>query len=480
MADGSSRRVVASKETSAGVAPIPNTMTEVRVVPGTGMTNSRTAVTSNEIRSDRQVIFSKLGNNAADLTIPFEFTYASYDEFLEGTLGSTWVGGFTSTINVTSTTGGVFTRNDAGSWIADGYTVGTYVTIEGQDTPADDGAYEVTVVTAGDLTIQAIPASGPVVISTTTTGDVVFTAGAYGVEVTASAANTIVVLASAGTITLAGTLTWNFNVEVGDRIFTQDFVNAGNNGWHEVTAISSTVMTFGNDTATLVDETINTAVTMTYATATGFLSVGNDLATFHIEEQFTDIPSYVYSTGNKVDTMNMSMQPEAIVTGDLTMQGVTYSGYSGASIADSVVASNINTGFDSFTGFMEIDSIAACVISGFDFSLANNLSRDYALLQQDACRIGEGRSLTTATMSGYFVDATVADLYDDETIFSGKLMLQDIDGNSYMFGFPRMKLNSYSNDIPENSITFSAGVDMLGGDTLGRSNMYIHRTPFVA
>ena len=107
------------------------------------------------------------------------------------------------------------------------------------------------------------------------------------------------------------------------------------------------------------------------------------------------------------------------------------------------------------------------------------MSRDYALLVQDACRIGDGRSVTNGTISGYFIDSTVADLYDDETIFSAKVMLQDIDGNSYMFGFPRAKLNSHSVDVPENSITFSAGIDFLGGDTLGRTNFYMHRTPYI-
>lgn len=478
MADGSSRRLVYSKEVSAGVPPTPNDMTEVRVVPGTGLTNARTAITSNEIRADRQIISSKLGNNAPDLTIPFELTYGSYDEFFEGALGNSWIGGFTSTINIDVSTGGVFTRNDGGSWIADGYTVGTYVTIQGLVVTAEDGAYEVTAVTIGDLTVQEIPASGAATFTAEVGGDIVFTAGAYGVEITASASDTIVILASAFTITLAGTLTWNTNVEVGDRIFFQDFVNGGNNGWKEVTTITSTVMTCINDT--FVDETINTAVTVTYATATGLLTVGTDLPSFHIEEQFTDIPTFAFTTGSKIDTMNMSIQPEAIVTGDYAFQGVTYSGYSGVSIADSVINSNINTPFDSFTGFLEVDSIATCVVSGFDFSLANGLSREFALLVQDACRIGDGRSALTGTMSGYFTDSTVADLYDDETIFSGKIMLQDIDGNSLMFGFPRLKLNSYSNDIPENSITFSSGFDALGGDTLGRTNIFMHRTPMIA
>ena len=363
MSDGSSRRLVYSKEVTPGVAPTTNTMTEIRVVPGSGLTNARTAITSNEIRSDRQVIFSKLGNNAPDITIPYELTYSSYDEFFEGALGNAWIGGFTQVESVDVSTVGVFTRSDVGgSWIDDGFDVGAYVTIEGLDATAEDGAYEITARTATLLTVRDIPAGAAAATFTEETGgSITFTVGAYGVELTASASDTIVVALAGSTITLAGDNTWNYNIEVGDRLYFQDFSESANNGWHEVTTRTDTVLTFANDT--LANETVNTVVTVTYATASGLLIVGNDLATFHIEEQFTDIPTYVYSTGNKIDSLNMSIQPEALVTGDIAFQGVTYSDYSGSSIAASVVDSNINTGFDSFTGFLEIDSVATCVVS---------------------------------------------------------------------------------------------------------------------
>jgi len=478
MANGSERKIVYSIEDSPGELNSPNLCKTLRTVTGSGISNDRTAITSNEIRDDRQIIFSKLGNTAPALTVPFEFSYDSYDDLIACAMGNVWTGGMTATINMDMSTGGVITRNDGGSWLVDGYTVGTFVTIEGLVVTAEDGSYEVTVVTANDLTVQEIPAAGAATFTAEVGGDITFTAGAYGEKIITSVSDTVTVVASTKTITLAGTLTWDVNIEVGDRLYFNDFVNAGNNGWKEVTGRSGLALTFANDT--LVDEVINSASSLTFSTAAGIITVGTDLKTLFIEEQFTDATEFVYIQGAKVDSFNLSMQPEAILTGDFGIQGQKYSGYSGATSSDSVEASNINTAFDSFTGFMDLGGIATCVVSGFDFSLANGLSRDYALLEQDACRIGEGRSTTTASLSGFFIDSTVVDLYDNETYFKGVLNFQDVDGNGYTFVFPRIKLNSHSLDIPENSITFSAGADILGGSTDGLTNVAIHRIPVIS
>lgn len=477
MADGSGRRLVYAIEDVPGDLNSPNDTKELRTITGSGLVNERTAITSNELRSDRQVVFSKLGNNAPSLSVPIEFSYESYDDLIAAALGGDWVGGKTATIDIDVSIGGVFTRNDGGSWLEDGYTIGTFVTVEGLTVTAEDGAYEVTAVTGTTLTVQEIPASGAATFTSETGADIIFTSGAYGIEISASVTDTIIISATNKTITLAGVNTWNFQVEVGDRLYFQDFSSGGNNGWKEVTGKSDTILTFANDT--LTNETVNTTTTITYSTAAGIVKVGTVLKTLTVEEQFTDVPTYVHTKGAKIDTWDFSLQPEAIVTGNFALQGVTYSGYSAVSAANSVATANVNAAFDSFTGFMNIGGIAACIISGFDFSLANGLSRDYALLQQDACKIGQGRSIATASISGFFNDTAVVDLYDDETIFEGVINLQDIDGNGYTFVFPRMKMNAHSLDIPENSITFSGGVDILGGDALGRTNVTIHRVPFI-
>jgi hypothetical protein len=107
------------------------------------------------------------------------------------------------------------------------------------------------------------------------------------------------------------------------------------------------------------------------------------------------------------------------------------------------------------------------------FTLDNGLNRRYAIMNQDACSIGEGRSNLTGTINAYFPDSTLADLYSAETIFEARIQLQDLDSNSYTFVWPRMKFTSDSRDVTENDVTESLGFQALGGNAL--TNMYIRK-----
>jgi hypothetical protein len=461
MANGSERYLAYQKETIASTLPSPFDAQKLRVVSGSGIENARTNISSDEIRDDRQIIVARLGQNAPALTIPGELSFESYDDLIAGAMGSLWVGDYDlNTITVDVAAGATITTDDASTWLSKGVAVGDYITLTGLTVTAEDGVYYVDTLAGAVMTLDQADASTPAAF-TLEAGAVVRIAGARKGGAHDGSTNNITVVALAKTMT-AATALWvtTFNIRVGDRVFFAGFTNAGNNGFHKVAAVTDTVLTL--KTLTLVDEVMATALEV--ANASAIIVTGVDLPTFSVEEGFSDVSRYHHITGAKVGTWSATIQTDSIITTEFGMSGVTYSGFDTTTVTNSLTDGNINDVFDSYTGTLTIPGVNDCVITGFDFTLENNLNVRYALLQRDACSIGEGRINVTGTISAYFPDSTLSEIYNNETELNVALYFEDLDGNGYTFGFPKVKFTTDSLDIAENDVSESIGFTALGGD----------------
>lgn len=488
MATGSNRFLQYVKQDTPRELPSPANFTRLRNTGGSGIANNRTSLSSNEIRSDRQIIESRLGQNQPDVTIPIELSFDSYDDLIQGALGGAWIGGQTITANMSSTVGGVFTLT-SGVWADYQIAVGDYVLING--TTNTDIVGEVGVINGADLTVYEIGTTTPITTANETV-DVTFVTGHYAEEIDTSA-NTLTVAATGQTITRASGSWITLSVEVGDRIHFQGFSTGANNGWLKVSAVTATELTI--EGASLADETISTG-TVTLITNTGFITVGTDLNSFAIEEGFTDIDSGTDIDGESVTagvfhnilgcyiaSWNLNIQPDSMLTGEFGMQGLIYSGFKNATVADGVANSNVNNVLDSFTGSLRIPSAPdmQSVITGLNFTLDNGLIRRYALMDKDAISIGDGRSNVTGTLNAYFENADVSNLFENETDLEASIRTEDLDGNSYTFGWPMIKLTSDSRDVTENDVTETLNFQALGGLASDKKKtMYVLRQPVVA
>jgi hypothetical protein len=478
MGSGSQRYLAIDEETTAGTLPSPFNAQKLRVVPGSAIENSRTNITSDEIRDDRQIIVSRLGQNAPALTVPAELSFESFEMLMKGALGSSWVGDYdlnTITVDIAGGNGEIVT-DDASNWADKGVAVGDYIVITGLATTAEDGVYVVSVLSTSTMTV--VQADGSTAVSfTASTDDIVRIVGGRNGFRVDSSGNNITVSATNKTMT-AGSALWvtSGDIRVGDRIYLAGFSNSGNNGFHKVTAVTDTVLTLGN--STLTNETLSTG-DLDVANATAILVCGTSLASFSIEEGFTDVSEYHYITGAKVGTWSASIQTDSIITTEFGLEGVTYSGFSASTSTDSLTNANTNDVFDSYTGTLSISGVADCVITGFDFTLDNGLNPRYALLQRNRCSIGEGRINVTGTISAYFPDSTLSDIYNNETNLAATLYFEDLDTNGYTFGFPKLRFNSDTIDVAENDVTESIGFQALGG-TATYTTMYVLKQPKVS
>lgn len=158
MAEGSRRRISYVAEVDWGVTPATPAMKLLRNTGGGGIQMQRDSLQSQEYRSDRQIAAMRLGNKRPTMEVPFEFSFESFDDMLEGALFGTWTTPYTLTnqtvtVNATAKT---FARA-TGSWITDGVMVGDKIVTTGFEEAGNNGTFLVSEVS--ELTITCATAS---------------------------------------------------------------------------------------------------------------------------------------------------------------------------------------------------------------------------------------------------------------------------------------------------------------------------------
>jgi hypothetical protein len=147
-ARGSQREIRYVAEANWSVTPETPAMKVLRTVSDT-LAMTKQTLQSAELRADRQISDFRHGNRQAGGEIGIEFSYESFDDFLESALFGTWATPYnvsTQDIDVNATAK-TFTRA-AGSYITDGVLVGDPITFSGYTNPGNNGTFIVSAVEA--------------------------------------------------------------------------------------------------------------------------------------------------------------------------------------------------------------------------------------------------------------------------------------------------------------------------------------------
>lgn len=100
--------------------------------------------------SANDLAYFQQGNDPTSTTATEDFQFAG--PVNEAILSYNYMPSALGTVTISSN---VITRS-TGSWITDGYKIGGQITIVDSDTPADEGTYEITALTATDLTVTGV------------------------------------------------------------------------------------------------------------------------------------------------------------------------------------------------------------------------------------------------------------------------------------------------------------------------------------
>lgn len=156
IANGSRHSMSYILESAFGVIPASPAMTPIRHT-STTLALSKDSLQSQELRTDRQISDWRGGNKSNDGDIGIEFSYGTFDDFLQALLGGTWKAEADTGITTISGTATGFTRA-AGDFTADGFAIGDVFTSSGFADSGLNGRFVVTAVVT--LTLTATPLDG--------------------------------------------------------------------------------------------------------------------------------------------------------------------------------------------------------------------------------------------------------------------------------------------------------------------------------
>jgi len=163
-AQGINKLLVAKKEVTWGTKATAGSANYYRRVTGSFQLEKDT-YTSNEIRPSQQTSDMRHGTRKSSGTINGELAGNSYEEFIQAALRKDFIAGATTgaqtTISATATTN-LFTRS-AGSFVTDGFNVGTVILNSGFVAPGNNGLFVILSMSATVLTVA--PLAGQTIVT---------------------------------------------------------------------------------------------------------------------------------------------------------------------------------------------------------------------------------------------------------------------------------------------------------------------------
>lgn len=217
----------------------------------------------------------------------------------------------------------------------------------------------------------------------------------------------------------------------------------------------------------------------TPAVGTDQLQVGVNRRSFTIERIFANlaVPEYHRYTGCEINSFNLSVAPESIITGTFNVMGQD-------NVLDTVIvtgatypAGTTTEPFDSFSGVINEGGSAIGVVTSLDMTLENGLTPLFVVGSDVTEEPSIGKSRVTGTITAFFQDKTLLEKFINETSSSLNFTLLDPAGNQYDFTFPNIIYTGGQPDVSgEGEVTIALPFTALYDATEG-SNLTIERTP---
>lgn len=474
----STNRVKVSKvrETTFGVTPANPVFKNLRITGTPSLAGAPQTVTSNEIRSDRQVSDLILVAKQAGGDLAGELSFNTYDDDFEEALQSTWAANPNIIVATLDTE-----ISDVSA------TVLTVVTPQG--TPFKTG---MLVLTTGFTTAANNNIISRVVSSTATS--ITFPAASFTIEgapipVGATArvvgfqaataadvqANSAGLTSTTLDFTTLGIVAGQW-LKVGGTAANTFFATAANNDWVRVQSVAAHALVFDRKPVGWATDTATGVLLEVFMG--DFLTNSTTKRSNTVERQYLDQSPvlYEYLTGLTLDKFSLTADAAKIVT--------TTRSYIGASSSDTTtrisgatdIAAGSNTIINASSNVGRIGFNGA-TITGPNFvmtatmDISNNIRRQQAVGSIGAVGTGNGEFTVTGTLKTYFGDKTVLDIVNSNALASFDIRLGGADTlkSTYVLDFPSIKLSSGAPDVSGKNadVMLTAGFQAIRDATLG-------------
>lgn len=228
---------------------------------------------------------------------------------------------------------------------------------------------------------------------------------------------------------------------VGKVVGVSGFATAANNGHFTILSLTATEMVVD---ATLTTEAAGASVTVKVLGKTlqiPLLPSARTNDSFTIEQYFDTIGVSRVATGIKVNKADVKVAPNSMATCDFGFMGKGMTTSSSAYFTTPAAASTTGV-MSGSAGALYVGGVKKGVVTSFDCSIDGGMETGTIIGSRQAADIFLGRIKATGKFSIYFTDDTIFNAFTNETDVRLEVRLDDSDGNSFVLGFPRIKLGS--------------------------------------
>jgi len=270
--------------------------------------------------------------------------------------------------------------------------------------------------------------------------------------------------AVSGTIAIQGTLNQLYSsvvtftrFSVGDCIKVDG--SGANDGSYIISAAADATLTL------LADITTETASSFTVSHNVA-VSNGTADMSFTVERAHSDITQYQQFTGCLINTLSLSMAPNAIVTGVFGVIGKSIT-VTTTPLDASPTASQSGSPYDTFSGTLREGGDEIATITSIELNLDNAGEATFVIGSQVAQNVVLGRCNVSGTIEAYFQNILLLNKFINETESSLEV---DIGGTSeyYKLFLPRVKYGGGDTSVDgEGPIMMSMPFQALYSSTYG-------------
>lgn len=337
---------------------------------------------SEEIREDYQIQDFRHGVRSVEGSISGELSAGAYADFIASALARDWTAATPTTLDSTTIANGAaagtytITRT-TGSWLSDGAKVGTVIRLVGFNATNNDKNLLIVASTALAITV--------IVLNGTTL--------------------TLETVASAGTYTVPGKVTF-----------------APNSGHTD------------------------------------------DSYTF--EEWYSDIKQSEVSTGNKVNTLGIALPATGLTTVDIGFMGQDLKKVGTTQYFTSPNPQGSNGIFAAVNGALTVDGVPVALVTSLNININRNLTTESVVGSNINPEIYEGRIVVEGDFSTLFKDRTFSDYFNDEVEIGLVCALTESnepDAEFITIALPRIKLGTDTKDDGEKGIVAQNSFQALKG-----------------
>lgn len=172
------------------------------------------------------------------------------------------------------------------------------------------------------------------------------------------------------------------------------------------------------------------------------LRIGTEIKSFTFEDAAEDIDQFRVIRGLAVNTLAMSIAPNAMVRCTFSMVGTGGDQNATTSGDGANTPHTSDEPFDSFSGVLSDESGPLGRVSSLELNVANSLSPLFEVGSKDAFGIEFGNAAVTGNLVAYYKDAALINKFLNETEGSLSVQLSNPTGSAvYTVTLPRIKLN---------------------------------------